>query len=584
MTSVAGAPDSKSRKSSKRFIKSSVVLHDRTQLETVFDYLLVMSNKTRRKAPNSEITRRTVRVDSSSVASPLPQWRHNKAPGSVGYQVDTYLFYPRQFGINEHTYPKERFYADVRPMLRFREPKMGFKTMVGGKDNEASPLLFLREYLDASETGRELEPIQNAIDEVRLFACAYIGTYFRSIDRNRKRVKKLLALGDSAKPEELASVCLKINRMIDRADQTLREFWGLRDVAKTLSVGSVRPLLDEMQIVEEYCYYRLRDGASYLLQFCQRLSVRFSSPAIDELKESIMAVLAAHDARARDSGFMMPSPTSTNADKERFIHRRGELKRHIWEVLFLEIRTVPLFAVQRQLGAMIAAGLAATWALVAQFMIILRIAQEKDLADGIGLSGLVFLSAGILAYVIKDRIKEVGRSYFGGGVFRRVPDHSERIYYKNRFGKPTPVGDVKEVARFIKPEDLPSRIVELRDNTPESEVYGAGGITRILHYSKSIKLSGKLMILGRYPLRAVHDISRLNIDACLSKLGEPRRMVDLVTEDGDVEAVRFPKVYYLDMILSYWRLTEKGERSHQGLEYYRLVIDKNGLLRIERMN
>ena len=61
-------------------------------------------------------------------------------------------------------------------------------------------------------------------------------------------------------------------------------------------------------------------------------------------------------------------------------------------------------------------------------------------------------------------------------------------------------------------------------------------------------------------------------------------MVDLVTEDGDVEAVRFPKVYYLDMILSYWRLTEKGERSHQGLEYYRLVIDKNGLLRIERMN
>lgn len=584
MTSSDGASESKSRKSSKRFIKSSVVLHDRTQLETVFDYLLLISSKYKRKATNADITKRTVRIDSSSVASPIPQWHPTKAPLSVGYRVDTYLFYPRQFGINEHTYPKERFYADVRPMLRFREPKLGFKTMVGGKQNEASPLLFLRAYLEASETDREPEPIQNAIDEVRLFACAYIGTYFRSIDRNRKRVKKLLALGDNAKQDEVTNACLKIKRMVERADQTLRAFWDLRDLAKTLSVGSVRPLLDEMQIVEEYCYYRLRDGASYLLQFCQKLNGRFSDIAIDELREAIMAVLSVHDARARSAGFMMPSPTSTNAEKEKFIHRRGELKRHIWEVLFLEIRTVPLFALQRQLGAMIAAGLAATWALVAQFVIILRIAQEKDLADGLGLSGLVFLSAGILAYIIKDRIKEVGRSYFGGGVIRRVPDHSERIYYKNRFGKPTPVGDVKEFARFIKPEDLPPRIVELRDNTPESEVYGAGGITRILHYSKSIKLSGKLMILNRYPLRAVHDISRLNIDACLSKLGEPRRMVDLVTEDGEVEAVRFPKVYYLDMILSYWRLTDKGERSHQGLEYYRLVLDKNGLIRIERMN
>ena len=584
MKGTTEASESNSRKPLKRFIKSSVVLHDRTQLETVFDYLLLVSNKKKRQASNSEITKRTVRVETSKAASPIPTWRQNKNQESVGYQVDTYLFYPRQFGINEHTYPKEKFYADVRPMLRFREPKMGFKTMVGGKTDEASPLVFLRDYLEAADSGRQLEPIQNAIDEVRLFACAYIGTYFRGIDRNRKRVKKLVSQSETVATEEVESVCLKIRRMVDRADRTLGEFSSLSDLAQAQSDASLRTLVEEMRIVQEYCYYRLRDGASYLLQFCQRLENKFTSVAINELKEAIMRVLAAHDGRARTLGFMMPSPTSTNAEKERFIHRRGELKRHIWEVLFLEIRTVPLFAVQRQLGAMIAAGLAATWALVAQFMIILRIAQEKDLADGLGLSGLVFLSAGILAYVIKDRIKEVGRSYFGGGVFRRIPDHSERIYYKNRFGKPTPVGDVKEFARFIKPEDLPPRIVELRDNTPESEVYGAGGITRILHYSKSIKLSGKLMILNRYPLRAVHDISRLNIDACLSKLGEPRRMVDLVTEDGDVEAVRFPKVYYLDMILSYWRLTEKGERSHQGLEYYRLVIDKNGLLRIERMN
>jgi hypothetical protein len=245
---------------------------------------------------------------------------------------------------------------------------------------------------------------------------------------------------------------------------------------------------------------------------------------------------------------------------------------------------VPLFAVQRQLGAMIAAGLAATWALIAQILLIRQVSQPQALADGLGLSGLLFLSAGILAYVVKDRIKEIGRSYFGGGVFRRLPDHSERIYYNNRSGKPTAVGEIKERAAFITPDALPPRIAALREATPDATIYGDSGIGRVLHYSKSIRLSGKLRILNRYPLRAVHDILRLNIDACLAKLGEPKRMLDMVTADGDVESVRFPKVYYLDMILNYSKIDQNGLKSHQSLEYFRLVIDKTGLMRIEHLN
>ena len=372
--------------------------------------------------------------------------------------------------------------------------------------------------------------------------------------------------------------------MVERADKALLEFREIRGLVISRSEHHLDTLAEEMRIADEYCYYRLRDGAAYLLQFHQRLSNQCQDPAIDNLKTKILSVLAVHDDHAQVAGYMMLTPTSSISDKEKFIHRKGELKRRIWEVLFLEIRAVPLFAVQRQIGAMIAAGLAATWALIAQFLLIVRLSQPEALADGLGISGLVFLSAGILAYIIKDRIKEIGRGYFGGGVFRRMPDHSERIYYKNRSGKPTAVGEIKETAKFIDPKDLPFRIAELRENTPEAHVYGTGGITRVLQYSKSIKLSGKLRILNRYPLRAVHDLLRLNIDACLPKLGEPKRTIDLVTVDGEVEAVRFPKVYYLDMILSYSKLDQDGQKSQQALDYFRLVIDKNGLLRIERMN
>ena len=570
------------KKLPKRFIKSSVALHDRTQLETVFDYFLPATNK----APeinSSDVTGRTVRVEKTAAVR-LAGIKNSENSATIGYEVDTYLFYPRQFGVNEHTYPKERFYADVRPMLRFREPKMGFKTMVGSRFGGISPLLFLRNYLEGLDSGRTVEPIQNAIDEVRLFACAYIGTYFRGIDRNRRRIHRLLATQADPTSEAIAKLCARICRMVERADKALREFREIRDLVVSRSEHQVDALAEEMRIADEYCYYRLRDGAAYLLQFHLRLSNQYQNLAIDTLKAMILDVLRLHDAHAQVAGYMMLTPSSSNSEKEKFIHRKGELKRRIWEVLFLEIRTVPLFAVQRQIGAMIAAGLAATWALVAQFLLIVRLSQPEALADGLGISGLVFLSAGILAYIIKDRIKEIGRGYFGGGVFRRMPDHSERIFYKNRSGKPTAVGEIKETARFLNPEDLPVRITELRENTPEAHVYGAGGISRVLQYSKSIKLSGKLRILNRYPLRAVHDILRLNIDACLPKLGEPKLTVDVVTIDGEVEAVRFPKVYYLDMILSYSKLDHDGRKSHQALDYFRLVIDKNGLLRIERMN
>ena len=577
---------SSSSKKSKRFIKMSVNVHDRTQLETVFDYYLLRPGKGEFSPKLVEATTsRTVRIDQSkNKIKFIPLAGSSQTSEMLGYQVDAYFLYPRQFGVNEHTYPKERFYADARPMLRFREPKMGFKTMIGLKPGVMSPLIFLRDYLKGLQSGTNVEAEQNAIDEVRLFGCAYISTYFRGIDRNRRRIHRLINHRDEASSFEISKLCDRMHRMIERADKILREFWILKEEFQSSSDPRAEVIHNEMRIVDEYCYYRLRDGAAYLLQFHERLETHGGCGEIDQLKSTILNILELHDEHARTAGFMMVTPASGMAEKEKFIHRRGELKRHIWEVLFLEIRSVPLFAVQRQVGAMVAAGLAAAWALIAQYLLLRKVNQPQALADGLGLSGLLFLSAGVLAYVVKDRIKEIGRGYFGGGLFRRLPDHTQRIFYPNRSGRPTVVGDVREVARFMRPSELPSEIVRLRSEIPDAEIYGAVGIERVLKYSKSIRLSGKLRILNRYPLRAVHDILRLNIGFYLSKLGEPKRTVEVVTDNGEVETVRFPKVYYLDLVLDYSKLDQNGQKLQTVLDYFRLVLDKNGLQRIERLS
>jgi len=96
----------KAKKSPKRPIEIGVHVHDRTQVETVFDYYLRRGQSAAEKLQDAT---------------------------NLRYRVDAYLFYPRQFALNEHTYPKERFFADIRPLLRFREPKFSYKCMLGAK-------------------------------------------------------------------------------------------------------------------------------------------------------------------------------------------------------------------------------------------------------------------------------------------------------------------------------------------------------------------------------------------------------------------------------------------------------------------
>ncbi len=538
----------------KRSIKSSVNVHDRTQIETVFDYFL-----------------------------------HRGPPRGVGkdeieYRVECFLFYPRQFGLDATTYPKERFYNDIRPMLRFREPRLGTKQMLGMKTAVESPLLYLGSYIAELAVGKMNDPLPRAIDEVRVFACSFVSNYLKNIDRKRKRFMELRSFNGPERDAAMSDALRKAARVVEKAHTTVLEYRKLIDAAMRLPEGFAEDLKHELKLVDEYCYYRMRDGIAYLLLMTE--DCRFSAATSDAqaFMEQITGLIKLHDDHARVAGFIVIETSSSASVKERFIRRRGELKRRIWSVLFLDIRTQPLFSVQRQMGAMIAAGFAAIWAVLAQVILIRRIMFSDAQNDLIGLSGLTFLSAGVFAYVIKDRIKEIGRSYFRSGLFREVPDQSERLNYRSKTGETIPIGAIKEVAVFKALDKLPSYISTLRAQLGAKTISDAESVDAVLCYTKTITLHRRIKILGRYPLRAVHDILRLNIDACLPRLGEPTRRLHIVDAQGDVSAVEFPKVYYLDMALSYSQIEPSEDAAGRTVEYFRLVIDKNGLQRIERLS
>lgn len=549
-------PPPKNSKRPKKFIKSTVTVHDRTQIETVCDYFVFRG----KKVPSGNDLDR------------------------LRYKVEAFLFYPRQFGLDQATYPKERFFGDIRPLLRFREPKLGYKSLRGLKVGVQSPLVYLQGYVKSLADGQVLEPPQNAVDEARLFACAFVATFLRAIDRARRRTGRLSSTA-VLDPETVTKAFLRLTRLVEKADQILGDFRSTLATASELPGEVVGPLLTELRLVDEYCYYRYRDGLAHVLLMFSELKHLSASDEASALEQALRTSLKAHDEHAQAKNYLLIEVDSSPRQKERYMHRRGELKRRIWNVLFLEIRAVPLFKVQRQFGAMVAAGLAALWYLLAQVLLFRRALQPQGMNDFWGISGLLFLTAGSLAYIVKDRIKEIGRSWFGGSIFRWIPDHSETLYYRSRGGEQVTVGSIKESAVYVPLASLPSDLVKVRNLVAGKNPCEGEAIDYVLKYTKDVTLEGRLDILGRYPLRAVHDILRLNVDACLPRLGEPTRPLNVISvDDLTVESVECPKVYYLDLALSYSKQNRHGLSEQRALDYFRLVMDKSGLLRVERLS
>jgi hypothetical protein len=365
----------------------------------------------------------------------------------------------------------------------------------------------------------------------------------------------------------------------------LEDFRAMRDDANRMVENAGGALQKELALVDEYCFYRLKDSLAHLLLITQHLKTSFPAPEqVAHFRSTLREILESNDQYARKNGFLVVSSEDDKKVRELYIRRRGELKRRMWSILFLDLRSVPIFTFQQQFGAMIAAGLAALWAALAQIMLVREAFIRDQTNELLGISGLIFLLLAVLAYIVKDRIKEIGRSYFRSGLFRKLPDHSERIYYDTPLINRKEVGYLKEVTKFEKTDSLPPKVREIRSEFATLEGLDHDSKDGVLRYTKDVIISDNLSILGRYPLKVVHDILRLNIDACLPRLDEATRQLYTVDSELQVQPIDCPKVYHFDIAFSYSQGAEGKEYTDETIDYFRLVIDKSGLVRVEKLS
>ena len=318
--------------------------------------------------------------------------------------------------------------------------------------------------------------------------------------------------------------------------------------------------------------YRLRkDDARRLtrvpvFRFCDEYLSIIVTQVLGEVVRHLSAVhncstqvLASYLAQRTYRRRLYPdSMPQVGSDNELPVFRWSILKKYVDMPLFLNIQRKSGSSWLEHVLQTVAAGVAMSGALLFTFLWQEFEAFRTQLALGI-----------VLAYICRERIKEVFRSRLLKAFGRWIPDRL--LYISDSYvGR---LGYCAESFRFMEWSKIPKTVRKLRNRTHFVDILNAFHSEDILYYAKSIDLK-RLPDPFHEGRNLLLDISRFDISDFLRHadevLEEPRGASDERPLSGE-------KVYHVDMV----RRIIHGQGSD--LERFRIVLTSAGIRRIDEI-
>ena len=545
----------------KKYVKSSVNIHDRNQLETAFDYKIFDS---------------------------LPKKSRKQGFFRSKYklQVEVYLFFPPGMGISPHTYHKQQFYEDLNPYIRLKEPRLGYKELLGLKKPKQSPLQRMRIVLEQHDKLHLREQQLAGVECSRIFACSFSAYFLKRIQRRCKKLEKAVNHSDSK--NRLAKIDLSLSAwepQLRESLHVLKEWYQLYCSSKKMLQKHAPELQKEMLYALEYCHYRFREGLAKLIHTLNDSEKMIPENLVLRFRKNLMVWLRLQRLYAHTLSFKWINEQADEAGREGYFSRLNSLKKRMWQTLYLEVKPRRSFLIRKQLAYMLAAGFAAIWALLADLWIRFKLPANSSVGKGVNdfleLSGLLVIIAFVLAYVMKDRIKETARSRLNKGILGKNPDYSEQILWKDLQSKAHNLGTIQEWMSFISSEkSLPHEVEQIRAVHGKKRLFSG---EQVVCYRKTIELKPKSLKKIPFSTLSLRDIIRINVKRYITRLGDPVSSYLCLSEKHGSVVLPMPKSYYLDMVLRYSYLSSWRKYEGLALDFNRLVLNKDGLVRIERL-
>lgn len=540
----------------KSFIHSTVKLHDKSQIEAIFDYSLFSG------------------LDTATT------------PQRVLYDINAYFFIPAEIGLKKETYTKETFYNDIRPLIRLREPNFGFHDLIGEEKEYAnlnSPLVSLSQFFSDTTNGTMDDKIERAINDSLLFACVYSGYLNKRFRRLKLKFLKLPKLSKELALDEAKDIIVFSREVVGRAYTLLKKLREFGDFCPQFAPATGIRLKLEITNAEAFCSYKLRDFLTDLGDLFEESKLLFNTTDLKDLRHRTLALLRKEKSLFAKRGHIWISHDSNEQEKELYLLRRRFLKKHVRSILYLNVRQQPMLAFKRQVAAMIAAGIAMAWYVGVQFAVMANTQFNVFSFSFFNITSVLVMSALILAYILKDRIKELMRSKFSPVFLGDLPDHFEKIIYQQSTKNSIHLGNLREYASLKPFSVLPVRIRKKILNLTGYSTRYLQDFASFIHYQKKIDLHHENLKTLQHKYGKIHDIMRINVQTFLSRLDDVTHTVRVIETNGAASEISIPKNYHIDLILNY--AIKIHNKTHKMRSVYiRLILNKEGLVRLDNLS
>ncbi|MBS4057337.1 MAG: hypothetical protein KGZ82_08480 [Bacteroidales bacterium] len=451
------------------------------------------------------------------------------------FAVNFWLFIPPNLDIHAATYEKKDFYRDVKSNIRLITPVFTLTEII---ESQSSPLLKLEHSVPSLINATTTEK-DNFEHHTRMFL-SVVKSALRNV---------VLAISN---PKPFNKTAPKVEELIDQLNTIVSRY---RRLEQYIAAKAIDPKINN--------YYHIGDEyLSNVIEYnCFRLMKALQHKSDFAAQMRALSSLIEDELRYKKSKGMLTVDRDSADHNRAFVKRLGYLKKYAENVLFVSATKKRGSVLKQQLYYSLAAGISMVFATAVAF----------SFQRTYGNFTMPFFVALVVSYMLKDRIKELGRYYFahksGSGYF----DLKTKISLNSiNFAKS------KEAMDFIEEHKVPRAVLQKRGRPALSANENNMHTESILLYRKLLTLNRqKLNKCSDYALHGFHDIVRINFHQYTRMMDNPD--VPLFVSDGMQHAatVNGEKTYEIQLVL---QLNEA--EMHQ----YRLIMNRDGIKELFREN
>lgn len=454
------------------------------------------------------------------------------------FRMNLWVFIPGSLDINRRTYSRADFYKDIISNIRLITPVFLLRDIA---KEDSIPFSYLESSFSRLASSYSKNSVADFEYQIKMFSAI-----FKSAIRDQ--INYIFSLQNSTDRDML------FQELLDNIENVLIRYRSLSKVIQTPTVPqkyyNYYEFGDEFlsNTVDNHLFVTLDQHCSKENEFANRF------------RDKIRSVIKREESYKQKKNYPVVSENVDNKNTD-LVHRKGMLKKFIESDLFLDAKKKRDGVLTEQIYFSLAAGLSMVFATAVAFSF-----QQK-----FGNFTMPLFVALVVSYMLKDRIKELMRHYFAHQRGSKYFDSKTTVSIKEN-----QIGWSKEGFDFVPEFKVPQEILKIRNRSALLEADNRFAREKIILYRKLVHVDRDMLDANsKYFIEGINEIIRISVHSFINKMDDPDTMLYKIGDEGELRKIKALKVYYLNFVI------ELKYEDFLQYKYYRLIFNRNGIIRIE---